>query len=313
MENNTKFTQSNDKFNIFDHITQKVISGLETSGMDWFKTWQGGANNPINHKYGNEYGGFNVFWLNIVCQEEEYEHNEWLTYKQGKDMGYTLKKGSKAGDQFVIFWQVSYLYDGKWYSESQLKKAGIKKSDTERTHWNPRYYNVFNIAQFEQDIEPRRKPIAPDSEFNPVEEAEKVLRNYKKRPTLKHGGNQAFYRPADHHVQMPKRTAFVTPDDYYKTLFHELTHSTGHKDLLNRKGIAEVNRSNKEQYSKEELIAELGALYLVGNAGLTPKDDVSNSTKYIKGWIKHLKESDNKEILYASQASMKAVNFILNK
>tara|TARA_R110002012_G_scaffold197522_2_gene366103 strand:+ start:25566 stop:26474 length:909 start_codon:yes stop_codon:yes gene_type:complete len=299
------------KFNIYEHITNRVIKGLKSDGLKWFRPWRGGSNNPINHKSEVEYKGFNIFWLNMVCEEAGYENNEWLTYKQGQELGYTLKKGSKAGDQFVIYWMVSYLHDGKWYSENQLKKMGIKKSACKES-WNMRYYNVFNIAQFEESIEAKRKPVVA-TEFNPIEEAEKVLRNYEGRPSLRHGGDRAFYRPSNHHVQMPKRNSFVTPDDYYKTLFHELTHSTGHKSILNRKGVMGVNNFGDESYSQEELVAELGSEYLVGLTGLDPKDNETNSQAYINGFIANLEDSDPKHIIYASQQAMKAVNRILKK
>ena len=97
-------------------------------------------------------------------------------------------------------------------------------------------------------------------EFSPIEQAEKVygeLYPAKHKPTLGHGGDSAFYAPRRHHVQMPKPETFVTNDDYYKTLFHELVHSTGHEDILNR--LSKVAAFGSEDYSKEELVAEIGA------------------------------------------------------
>tara|TARA_R110000787_G_scaffold55416_3_gene127943 strand:+ start:178 stop:1092 length:915 start_codon:yes stop_codon:yes gene_type:complete len=303
----------NTKLTIYENITNRVIEGLKKDGLSWFRPWNGGANNPMNHKYESDYKGFNIFWLNMVCESQGYKHNEWLTYKQGQEMGYDLKKGSKAGEQFVIYWMVSYKHKetGKFYSEGQLKKAGISKSACSE-NWNMRYYNVFNIAQFEGDIAPKRTPIKA-SKFSPIKQAEKILKGYKGQPTLKHAGDRAYYQPAMHHVQMPLKDSFVTPDDYYKTLFHELTHSTGHSSLLKRKGITDLQGFGTDSYCKEELIAELGSEYLVGITGINPKDNEANAQAYINGWINKLQNEDPKLIIYASQQAMKAVDLITAK
>ena len=132
----------------------------------------------------------------------------------------------------------------------------------------------------------------------------------RKKPSLAHGGNKAFYRPLSHSIQMPSQETFTTSDDYYKVFFHELTHSTGHESILNRGLVG--SHGNKTKYSKEELVAELGAMFLVGILDLNPKDSNDNSQAYINGWIKYLKNNP-KEILSASSKSRKAIEYILNK
>ena len=108
---------------------------------------------------------------------------------------------------------------------------------------------------------------------------------------------------------MPKLETFVDSDSYYKVLFHELAHSTGHESRLNRSGINEVARWGDNTYAKEELVAEISAMYLVGLLGLNPKDSGNNSQAYIKGWCKHL-EDEPKECVYAMQQATKVVEFI---
>jgi antirestriction protein ArdC len=110
---------------------------------------------------------------------------------------------------------------------------------------------------------------------------------------------------------MSSPNTFISSDDYYKVFFHELVHSTGHKDLLNRNTLNATN-SNKTKYSQEELVAELGAMFLTNILGLEPKDDDKNSQAYINGWIKHLKNNP-REIVYASSQAQKAVEYILNR
>jgi antirestriction protein ArdC len=70
---------------------------------------------------------------------------------------------------------------------------------------------------------------------------------------------------------MPKLNTFIDADSYYKVLFHELAHSTGHKDRLNRKTLLEVNHWGDNTYAKEELVAEISAMYLTGLLGSRAK------------------------------------------
>jgi hypothetical protein len=112
---------------------------------------------------------------------------------------------------------------------------------------------------------------------------------------------------------MPNPENFVDTASYYKTLFHELIHSTGHKNRLKREGVTSPKASfGNELYSKEELVAEIGAWYLTGICGLEPKDSELNSQAYINGWIKHL-ENKEREAVYAMGQAQKAVEYIIGK
>ena len=168
---------------------------------------------------------------------------------------------------------------------------------------------MFNIDQCE-GLEPRREKVEPTGDFNPIEQAENIYKEqYPKevRPTLAHGGSSAFYVPSKHHVQMPKQETFITSDDYYKVLFHELVHSTGHDTILKR--LDKVAAFGGDAYSKEELVAEIGSQFLVGLTGIQPKDDETNSQAYINGWCKKLTDHP-KMALSAANKAMKAVDFI---
>lgn len=304
------------KKDVYQQVTDRIIEGLQTKGLQWFKPWNAGQGMdtmmPINNTTGRAYKGLNQLFLCIEQAERGYEHNEWLTYKQAAKAGGNVVKGSKGTE--IVFWNISYVdQDGKYYRKpEEVRKAGLTMMDVKKI-FSPRLWNVFNIAQCE-GIEPRRKPVEPvdaTGEFNPIEEAEKVygeLYPADKKPTLGHGGNSAFYAPRRHHVQMPKPETFVTNDDYYKTLFHELVHSTGHEDILNR--LSKVAAFGSEDYSKEELVAEIGAQFLVGLTGIEPKDDHTNSQAYVNNWVKQLKDKP-KMALSAANKAMKAVDFIM--
>ncbi len=110
---------------------------------------------------------------------------------------------------------------------------------------------------------------------------------------------------------MPKLEQFTSSNEYYSTLFHEMTHSTGHCSRLNCE-LEKIAGFGSEEYSKEELIAEIGSAYLCEVAKIATKKTINNSVAYLQSWIKVLK-NDKRLIISASGQAEKAVNFILGK
>ena len=111
---------------------------------------------------------------------------------------------------------------------------------------------------------------------------------------------------------MPSRNCFESPEAYYSTLFHELTHSTGHTSRLKRfEENSTDHQFGSESYSKEELIAEMGAAMLAGIAGISHAT-LGNSASYLHAWINRLK-SDSRLIISAASHAQKAADYILGK
>jgi len=102
---------------------------------------------------------------------------------------------------------------------------------------------------------------------------------------------------------------FNSSEEYYSTLFHELTHSTGHASRVGRDGIEHVESFGSDSYSREELIAEMGAAMLCGVTGIAPAT-LQNSAAYLKSWIERLK-SDSRLLVSAASAAQKASDYIL--
>ncbi len=123
-------------------------------------------------------------------------------------------------------------------------------------------------------------------------------------------GGKAFYHKGQDYVNMPRMEVFNSSEDYYATLFHELVHSTGHKERLDRKELLNSKGFKTEDYAIEELTAEMGASYLKSYAGI-PIEQVENNASYIQGWLERLKK-DKKFIVYASAQAQKATDYILN-
>jgi antirestriction protein ArdC len=149
-----------------------------------------------------------------------------------------------------------------------------------------------------------------EREFTPIECCEQIVAGYKGAPEVTHGHTKAAYRPSADEVIMPSAERFHSNEEYYSTLFHEFTHSTGHKSRLARKGIVDADASfGDDKYGREELVAEMGAAFLCGHAGIEAST-IDNSASYLAGWLKVIK-GDPKLIVQAAGAAQKAADLIL--
>lgn len=168
-------------------------------------------------------------------------------------------------------------------------------------------YTVYNVAQCEGIIDPWQGNLV----FNPIEKCEHIIREIPNSPNIKYRGNSACYFPNNDEILMPHKESFISEKEYYSTLFHELTHATGHKSRLDRKSIAKITPFGTPNYSKEELIAEMGASFLCAITGIENKT-INNSAAYIKSWIARL-QNDKRLIFMAAAQATKAVDYIRGK
>ena len=302
------------KKDVYEIITEQVIKGLQDKGLEWFRPWSsnGLTGVAISHSTGKPYKSINQFLLSYAIAEFGYSSNEFITFKQANALGGKVQKGCTS--HIVVFWNVSYSVKDANGKITFYRKVSDIPSDLQhlaKKHLSPRYYRVFNLDDVKGvDDKWKIKDVVKGTIFEPRQDADQIYSEMVKKPDLSHGGNKAFYMPSSHSVRMPEQTTFADSDSYYKTLFHELIHSTGHKDLLNRKTLTESNGFGTNTYSQEELVAEMGAMFLISILGLEPKDSDGNSQAYINGWVKHLKDH-TKEVLFASTQSTKAVEYIL--
>jgi antirestriction protein ArdC len=139
---------------------------------------------------------------------------------------------------------------------------------------------------------------------------QEVIDNMQNRPAIKHGFTKACYIPDVDEVHMPDPSKFDGTPEYFSTLFHELTHSTLHATRCNRKLTGAVQFGN-EEYSREELVAEMGAAFLCGETGISAPV-IENQASYIASWLKAL-NNDRKLIVNAAGTAQKAVDYILNR
>ena len=280
---------------VYDLINDRIMQLLEQGTVPWRKTWNAASNQPMNLISKKEYCGINVFIL--ACQE--YSSPYWLTFKQVQDKGGHVIKGSKSCP--VIFW--------KWLDK---KEAGSDDADTVTVNGKIpmlRYYSVFNLQQTE-GIEPPPTTETITNTFTPIERAEQIISNMPLRPEIKYGGNSASYSPTWDVVKMPVREAFESSEEFYSTLYHELSHATGHQKRIGRKGILEPSYFGSHEYSKEELCSEMSAAFLCGHSGI--ERTIENSAAYIQGWLKALK-NDKTLLVHAAAQAQKASDYILSR
>lgn len=288
-------------FDIYGEVTNRIVEELESGVIPWEKPWTGVMTGAVSHATGKPYSLINQYLLG-----KEGEH---LTFKQALAAGGNVKKGAKG--RMVVFW--------KMLTNVVTDDAGNPKRDADG---NPitknipvlKYYTVFHIDDCE-NIEPKFKPEEMPKTAEAVERAEAAILDYTERANVKlihEKQNRAFYSPSKHAVVLPLMEQFAKTAEYYSTAFHELTHSTGHKSLLNRFPEDAADAAfGSESYSKEELVAEIGAATTLHELGMETKSSFRNSTAYIQSWITALK-NDKKLIISAAARAEKAVKLILN-
>lgn len=271
---------------VYELITNQIIEKLEAGTIPWKRPFKNGI--AVNWKTQKEYRGINTMLL---------DGGEYATFKQISEAGGKVKKGEKS--QIVVFWKLSKFKEkDEETGEEEEKKVPLL-----------RYYRVFKVGEQTEGIEPKRKDV--EFNHNPIEEGEKIIKDYINKPSLTFKSGGAYYKPSSDVVNVPPLKDFISPEEYYSTFFHELVHSTGHRERLNRPGIATLNPFGSEKYSKEELVAEIGASMLCGVAGIE-NEVIDNSASYIQSWLNALK-NDKTLIVHASQQAQKASDYILNK
>lgn len=288
---------------VYQIVTDKMVAALEAGTAPWQKPWKSGST-PTNLVSGKPYRGVNIFLLQLAAMEAGYSSPYWLTYKQVTELGGHLKqiegveKGTGQKTTIIVFWQM--VKDRK----SKDPAAQIPLL---------RYYRVFNLDQTEDVRIPKTRPVDAPAEpvvFTPVELAENIIGGYLDNggPTLRESGHSAWYSAADDLVNLPEQELFVSADEYYATAFHELGHSTGHKDRLDR--LVGESYFGSHDYGREELVAEMTGTFLASEAGIETTFD--NSAAYLNSWIRTIKE-DVKAVVWAAGQAQRAADLILGR
>lgn len=280
---------------VYEKITGIIIKKLEEGVAPWRKPWTA-AGFPKNLITKKEYRGVNLFLLHLSAYDSPY----WLTFRQVKGLGGTVRQGEKSMP--VVFWSTKSIDEvDSTTGEPKKREVPVLK-----------YYSVFNVEQCDglKDVPP---PVVRQIDFQPIEKCVEIIMGMPSRPWIAHepGDFRAYYSPNDDRINMPMNESFESKKAYYATLFHEITHSTGHKSRLNRKEIAEYNPFGSKDYGKEELVAEMGASFLCGIVGID-NTTIDNSASYIDNWLKTIRE-DKKLVICAASKAQHAVDYVLGR
>ena len=310
---------SNCKVDAYEQITNKIIESLKNGVCPWQQPWNGGNARYISYSTGKEYSFLNSMLLSMCGKPA----GEFITYAQCEKAGGHVKKGAKGC--------TVYFYKQSVYTVKAVDEDGKPLLDTDGNPMvdedgNPletvktglilKGYTVFALEDCE-GIKPKHTngDFTP-SDAQPIETAQAIINNYYNSPNAPKldicHSNRAYYAPSFDKVTVPELNQYENAAEFYSTLFHESVHSTGHASRLNRfKDGAKAAAFGSQEYSREELVAEIGAAYLVNQSGIDNEAAFNNSVAYLQGWINHLTQKKRDFAIACAQAE-KAADYILN-
>lgn len=272
-------------------VTDRIVAMLETGTRPWNQPWAAtGGGRPLRHD-GKPYRGANVLNLWAAAMARGFSGRTWFTYKKAQELGGQVRKGAKSELAFYV----------GAISRTEQRDG----QEVDRTIPFLKAYNVFNVDEVDglpaqYRISP---PVARLDDTARIAECDTWIAGTGAK--ILHGGGRAFFRPSTDEVHMPEFSAFETAPHYYGTMFHELTHWSGHESRLDRiKGKIFAD----PEYAFEELVAELGAAYLCADLHVDAEPRADHAA-YIASWIKALK-SDNRNIFRAASLAEKAAGYL---
>lgn len=264
-------------------VSQKILDNLESFEGVWSRPWfLSQPNNPIT---GTKYSGVNRFTLGLLGKSGQF-----VTYKQAQSEGGQVKQGAKSLP--VVF-----------YAQIEKKTEYQSLDEENETFFMMRYYNVFDL----EDCEglDHLKTVSGHNVIQPLGEADSLVQSTGS--DIRNAGG-AYYSPTEDYISIPLRQKFKDQSSYYSTLFHELTHWTGHSTRLKRFRENYATKFASNEYAFEELVAELGSCMFLQHFGILDAG-IHNSKAYLKSWWSKIKEKPE-DLFNAVQKAHKAYQFI---
>jgi antirestriction protein ArdC len=285
------------RVDVYQKITDQIVSELEKGVRPWMKPWNaehaaGRITRPLRGN-GIPYRGINVLMLWSAALEKGFAAPIWMTFKQALEFKAHVRKGEQGS---------LVVYADKIIRTETDADTG---EDCERAIPFMKGYTVFNVEQI--DGLPERFYAKAEPRGETVQRIAHAERFFAATgANVVHGGSRACYVPSTDNVHMPCIDFFCDAESYYATLAHETTHWTRHPSRLDRDFGRK--RYGDEGYAMEELVAELGSAFLSADLDLTPevRDD---HAAYIASWIKVLKD-DKRAIFSAASHAQRAADFL---
>lgn len=275
-----------------EDLANRILSMIENGKIGtWLREWRA-LDAPYNFVSKENYKGINNLQLSMAG----YADPRFMTFKQAQDHGYRVQKGAKAHK--VEFWQ---------FFDASKEKDGENVGGKASRCVSVRYYSVFNVAQIDG------VPCLTTNQGRVIKTVEKAETIIAGCPVpIRYGGSEAYYSTSGDAIQVPLRESFFTGAAFYSTLFHEMSHATGHNVRLDR--AMGGDRFGSTPYAYEELIAEFGAAFISKEVGIEHDANaydkhIENHAAYIKSWSKA--RFDKKRILDAISQANQAANMVL--
>ena len=284
-------------------IADAFIKSLEEHPGDWKKEWRC-TNIPQNGLRKMPYKGLNRFILSLRQNVEGWDDPRWYTFKQIKDNGWHLIKGSTHST--VEYWMPYDLEQHKLVSWKEYQSFKLSGGEVElRYSLRSRYYYVYNGCQ----IEGLPPMDADQTKGNKVEPAALIAKISSSMgvPITNDGGDHAYYHPSSDSIHLPQASSFFTSYAYNATALHELSHATGHPSRLNRDLSGGFG---SESYAYEELVAEISACFMSTDLPIeTTEEHIANHKAYVQSWIQEIREQPE-TLMRAIKEAEKAATYL---
>ncbi|WP_161492708.1 MULTISPECIES: ArdC family protein [Spirosoma] len=291
----------------FAEVTERIIKSLEHGVVPWHQPW-GFIEPAQNHFTGHKYRGINQLLMLITNYETPY----FATIRQINEAGGRVKKGAKSS---AVYFHDCIYKDAKTGARlnEEEARARLKAGDKNVSKYPYiRLFPVFNM----QDVE--GCPVKPVSHKGNSENQEIAVcadfvtgLNLGEKLLNSPTSGQAYYSKSKDRILMPELSRFESSEHYYATLYHELTHFTGHASRLNRATLTDALKFGDTNYSKEELVAELGACFLCNRHGINTASVEDNAASYIQGWLTKLRK-DKRFVWDAASEAQAAFTFLMD-
>jgi len=287
---------------LYNRVNQRIIDSLEQGIIPWRKPWNS-YGLARNYATGHVYSGINMLLMNNTKHAIPY----FMTYKQVKEQGGKIAKGSKAEKVFYFNFVFKDADNNKITraEAAELRRKGVNYKVLRFI----KYYNVFNV----QDIEgiEFEFPEIPLNEIERIERCEQLISDFPSPPKfIQEDANRAYYHGVYDYFNLPNIRQFASAEDYYATCFHELAHATGHEKRLNRPAIMQPCSQRSKEYAIEELVAEIAASYVCASVRIDFEPIMENTAAYLQSWLKLLK-ADRFFIFKVTAEAQKAADWIL--
>lgn len=275
-----------------DTILDTIIAELDKGVAPWRQPWANGARPgfPLRST-GEAFSGMNAILLSMLQATRGFGSAYWLTFNQAKDLGGNVRKGEKASP--------AILYKTRTI-EGEAEDGG-----DDRVLRFLKTYSVFNADQIDGLPELFTPSPTVETDEPLADDITAIMANFPVPVT--HRGNMACYMLAEDRIRMPPRASFLNDECYVATLLHEFGHATGAKHRLDRFAVHET----REDYAREELVAELTSHLTSLHLGINPSQSVfKDHIAYLGYWANLLKDRPN-ELLKAAGKAQLACDMIL--